>query len=95
MVADKVVVPLSARVVRRRRPNSWRRQPQQTIARPQRGTTITLHLKDDAGEFAERFRINGLIKRYSDYVTYPVRMPKAPEVDEEGNEKLADGEWNS
>ena len=48
----------------------------ETISRAQRGTTITLHLKDDAKDFAQTWRLRELIKKYSDYVTYPVKLPK-------------------
>lgn len=45
----------------------------------ERGTVITLHLKDDTedeqyGEFLEQYRITDLIRRYSDYIRYPIRM---------------------
>lgn len=44
-----------------------------------RGTTITLHLKPDTedehySEFLEQYRIRELIKKYSDYIRYPIRM---------------------
>ena len=58
----------------------------ETIARPQRGTTITLHLKDDAKEFADRWKLQGLIKKYSDFVTYPIMLPE-PETDGEDDKK--------
>lgn len=51
----------------------------ETISRPQRGTSVTLHLKDDAVEFAARWRLESLIKKYSDFVVYPVELPKAGE----------------
>ena len=44
-----------------------------------RGTTITLHLKPDTedenySEFLDQFRIQQLVKKYSDYIRYPIRM---------------------
>ena len=44
-----------------------------------RGTVITLHLKEDTedeqyGEFLEQYRITSLVKKYSDYIRYPIRM---------------------
>ncbi len=44
-----------------------------------RGTVITLHLKDDTedekySEFLEQYRVTQLIKKYSDYIRYPIRM---------------------
>ena len=44
-----------------------------------RGTTITLHLKADTedehySEFLDQFRVRELVKKYSDYIRYPIRM---------------------
>lgn len=49
------------------------------IEREARGTSITLQLKPDEKEFAERFRIQSLVRRYSDHIGFPVRMPSADE----------------
>ena len=45
------------------------------------GTTITLHIKDDEeddGEkysrFLDDFTVEGLVKKYSDYIKYPIKM---------------------
>ncbi len=43
------------------------------------GTTITLYLKENTeeekyDEFLEDFKLEGLIKKYSDYIHYPIRM---------------------
>ena len=43
------------------------------------GTTITLHIKPDTedekySEYLESYRIRGLIKKYSDYIRYPIKM---------------------
>lgn len=39
-----------------------------------RGTEITLHMKDDAGEFLERFRLERIVKTYSDHIAVPIRL---------------------
>lgn len=39
-----------------------------------RGTSITLHLKEDEGEFVEKYRIENLIKQYSNFLPFPVLM---------------------
>ena len=44
-----------------------------------RGTTVTLHLKEDESEFLESWKIRSLVSRYSDHIGFPIRMPK--EVD--------------
>ncbi len=57
----------------------------ETIERPERGTTVILHLRDDAGEFADDFRLRSLIRKYSDHIAFPVMMPAIvpPAEDEE------------
>jgi len=42
-----------------------------------RGTRVVLHLKADAREFAEDYRLRSIVQRYSDHIAVPVRMPKA------------------
>ena len=44
-----------------------------------RGTTIVLHIKpstdeENYDEFLESYRIQGIVKKYSDYIRYPIRM---------------------
>ncbi|AZR43368.1 chaperone protein HtpG [Marinobacter salarius] len=48
----------------------------------ERGTQIVLHLKDDAKEFADGFRLRNLVKKYSDHISFPVLMKS--ESEEEG-----------
>ena len=48
-------------------------------AKADRGTTITLYLKEDSedenySEFLDQFRLQDLVKKYSDYIRYPIRM---------------------
>src|SRR5882762_2873637 len=52
----------------------------ETVTRPERGTTVTLHLKADAREFADPFHLRSLIRRYSDHIGFPVRMRKEGEA---------------
>ncbi|MBV8307974.1 MAG: molecular chaperone HtpG, partial [Gammaproteobacteria bacterium] len=52
----------------------------ESITLPARGTAVTLHLKADAREFADPFRLRGLIRRYSDHIGFPVRMRKEGEA---------------
>lgn len=63
------------------------------------GTDIIMTIKDDSddesyGEFLETYRLRGLIKKYSDYIRYPINMDiektrsvETDEVDESGNKK--------
>lgn len=55
--------------------------------RTEAGTTIILHLKEDAEEFANDWRIRSVIKKYSDHISVPVLMPKVtPAVSDEAGE---------
>jgi molecular chaperone HtpG len=53
------------------------------------GTEVTLHLKEDADEFLESYRLRHIITRYSDHVAFPIRMPKQ---DDDGK---ATEEWET
>ncbi len=59
------------------------------------GTTITLHLKSDAEEFADSWRVRSVIKKYSDHISVPVMMPEEDhgEADEDDKKAEAIPEW--
>ena len=50
-----------------------------------RGTRIELHLKPDAREFLDRWKIEGIVKRYSNYVVHPINLKV---VDDKGNNEV-------
>ncbi|MEJ2417110.1 MAG: molecular chaperone HtpG [Exilibacterium sp.] len=56
------------------------------VEKADRGTTIVLHLKDDALEFADSWRLRSVIKKYSDHISLPVVMKKEPMPAAEGEE---------
>jgi molecular chaperone HtpG len=62
----------------------------ETVDRPERGTRVLLHLKEDAAEFAEDFRLRSLIRKYSDHIAFPVLMPAvvsdAPDEEDEAKD---------
>jgi len=55
----------------------------ENIERAGRGTAVTLHLKDAESEFAEPFRIENLICKYSDHIAFPVTLAGAADGEEE------------
>lgn len=55
------------------------------IEKPQRGTEITLHLRDDEKEFLDEYRLRSIISKYSDHIDLPVEL-LVTEYDEEGKE---------
>ncbi len=44
-----------------------------------RGTDVILHLKEDAKEYLEDFRIRQIIRRHSDYISYPIYLDQSEE----------------
>ena len=56
------------------------------------GTVITLHIKEDTenehySDYLEQYRIDELVKKYSDYIRYPIKMEmshQVPDKDKEG-----------
>lgn len=62
----------------------------ESAERDEQGTTITLYLNEDAYEFANRWELENLIKKYSDHIAYPIFLEYdqthyEEEKDEEGN----------
>ena len=52
------------------------------------GTSITLFLNDEGKEFASRWKIEGLIKKYSDHIDFPIFLTYSEtDYDDEGKEK--------
>lgn len=88
MVAERVVVESRSARVGSDEGVRWESRGDgsfttERIARAARGTSVILHLKDDAEEFLDPWRLRELVKRWSDFVPYPIRLPK------DGKE----GEW--
>ena len=46
------------------------------IERAERGTSITLHLKEDAQEYLNAYKLKGVINKYSDHISLPILMEK-------------------
>lgn len=48
---------------------------------PSHGTRVTLHLKEDAGQYTERFTIERLIRAQSGHVPVPIALIEKPEAE--------------
>lgn len=65
-----------------------------TMDRLSRGTTVILHLRkneneEDYDQYLEEYTIKRLVKKYSDYIRYPIRMEvtkSVPKKDNDGKE---------
>ena len=68
------------------------------IERPQRGTSIILHLRDDAEEFLNGYKLKQVISKYSDHISLPILMEKEEWKDGENDqpgEMVKTGEWET
>ena len=48
----------------------------ETIDRAARGTSVTLHLRDDAMDYASAWKVKSIISKYSDHISLPICMEK-------------------
>ncbi|KAL8514741.1 hypothetical protein ACS0TY_013719 [Phlomoides rotata] len=48
-----------------------------------RGTEIRLHLRDEAQEYLDEFKLKELVKKYSEFINFPIHLWATKEVDEE------------
>ena len=51
------------------------------------GTSVMLHLRDEFGEYLEQYRVEELIKNYSDFIAYPIYFKGLPEKKDGEEEK--------
>lgn len=70
----------------------------ETITREARGTSVILHLRDDAREFLNGWKLKQLITKYSDHISLPILMEKEEWKDGENDQPGAmvkTGEWET
>jgi len=68
------------------------------IERPQRGASITLHLRPEAEEFLNAWKIKQVIGKYSDHISLPILMEKEEWKDGENDQPGTmekTGEWET
>ena len=56
------------------------------VSKTTRGTEIVLHLKEDEKSLADRWRLQSIIRQYSDHIPLPVNMRKTGEDDKASDE---------
>jgi molecular chaperone HtpG len=54
------------------------------IEKAERGTEITLHLKEEEKEFLDDWRLRSIVSKYSDHISIPVKMFKEEEPERDG-----------
>lgn len=55
------------------------------IVKPERGTEITLHLRED--DFLDDWRLKSVIGKYSDHIALPVEIETHSKSEEEGSDE--------
>jgi molecular chaperone HtpG len=68
----------------------------ETITRPERGTSVTLHLREDAAEFLSTWKLKSIISKYSDHISLPILMRKEEwkeGADNQPGEMVLTDEW--
>lgn len=102
IVADRVSVRTRAAGVAADQAVLWESKGEgdfsvEDITKPNRGTEITLHLREGEEEFADNWRLRSIITKYSDHISIPVEMWKdeVPESEGPDGEKIdaIPGEW--
>ena len=68
------------------------------IERAERGTSVTLHLKEDAHDYLNAWKLKSIINKYSDHISLPIMMGKEEWKDGENDQPgamVATGEWET
>ena len=68
------------------------------IERVERGTSVTLHLKEDAHDYLNAWKLKSIINKYSDHISLPIMMEKEEWKDGENDQPgamMPTGEWET
>ncbi len=98
MVADRVTVVSRPAGAPKDQGVKWESDGQgeftvEQVTKESRGTDVILHLKGDAREFLDPWRLRELVKRHSDFVEFPIVMDV--EKEEDGKKQTAEETLNS
>ncbi|WP_310567943.1 molecular chaperone HtpG [Hydrogenophaga sp.] len=66
----------------------------EAIERAARGTSVTLHLREDASDYLSHWKLKQIIGKYSDHISLPILMQKE-EWDAEKSEYITKDEWEA
>ena len=96
MVADKVEV--ISKGIGTKKSHHWTSDGQSsfTISETDKdvdGTEITLHIKKDEKDYLDTFRIENIVKKYSDHIPYPVKLIEVGKENEVKSLNSASALW--
>jgi len=60
----------------------------EAVEKQSRGTEVILHLREDADEFLEAYRLRSIITKYSDHISLPIEMASMEEGKEDEFESV-------
>jgi molecular chaperone HtpG len=67
----------------------------EAAARDSQGTTVTLYLTEEGAEYANRWSIEDIVKRYSNHIAFPIYLTyDEKQYDEKGQEKSSTSKTN-
>ncbi len=66
----------------------------ETITRAERGTDVTLHLREGEEEFLKTWKLKSIISKYSDHISLPILMKKEEWIAEKAETVVKD-EWET
>ena len=64
------------------------------VEKADRGTSVTLYLRDGEDDFLNGWRLREVLRRYSDHISLPIQMQKE-EWDAEKSEQVKKNEWET
>ncbi len=70
----------------------------EAITRAQRGTSVILHLREDADDYLNGWKVKSIINKYSDHISLPILMQKEEWKEGENNEgggMVTTDEWET
>ena len=65
----------------------------ETVEVPARGTEVVLHLRESEDELLDGYRLRAIVRKYSDHISFPIRMAKeGGDGEERAGEEGEDGD---
>jgi molecular chaperone HtpG len=64
------------------------------VEKADRGTSVTLYLREDEDDFLSGWKLREVLRRYSDHISLPIQMQKE-EWDAEKSEQVKKNEWET
>ncbi|NYT86947.1 molecular chaperone HtpG [Pollutimonas harenae] len=64
------------------------------VEKADRGTSVTLYLREEEDEFVNGWKLREVLRRYSDHISLPIQMQKE-EWDAEKSEQVKKNEWET